>query len=150
MWKEKLAQIAKEIELYGENLNEGATEEEIQLFTKKCRNELNIDLPDEYVNILKEINGLEFNGFILYGIDENILNSTPKQETTGLIESNKIWYDNEWQKQYAFLGESNISWYVYDLKTKNYLELDNPSGRIIQEYTKFGDLFEKILTDSLI
>lgn len=150
MWKEKLEEIIKEKNLYGEKVNVGATKKEIQLFIKRSIDELNVDLPDEYVNVLRTINGIEFNGFILYGIDENILNTIPKQHINGLIDCNNIWYENEWQKQYIFLGESNISWYVYDLTTKKYCELDNPSGRLNEEYSSFDDLFEKLLGDSLM
>ena len=32
--------------------------------------ELGIALPEEYLKILRTINGIEYNGFILYGVDE--------------------------------------------------------------------------------
>ena len=60
--------------LYGEKINIGATEEEIQPLVKETQNELNVDLPSEYARILEVVNGIEFNGFILYGIDPELLN----------------------------------------------------------------------------
>lgn len=149
MWNDKLKEIIQEKQTYGEKVNKGCIEEEIQLFKKKVGEELNIILPEEYVNVLKIVNGIEFNGFILYGIDEAILNEVPNQHVNGLIEYNKIWYENEWQRKYIFLGESNISWYVYDANLKKYYELDNPSGRAVQEFNSFDDMLEKLLSDSL-
>lgn len=149
MWKNKLEEIVQEKNLYGEKINTGATEEEVQLFIKEIKCELRVDLPDEYINILKVVNGLEFNGFILYGIDQNILNNQPNEFIYGLIEYNKIWYENEWQKQYIFLGESNISWYVYDLEESQYYELDNPSGRKCEVFSSLDYLVERILSDAL-
>lgn len=150
MWKDSLNKIIKEKEIYKEKVNGGATEEEIQLFKKRVTEELNVILPGEYINILKVVNGIEFNGFIFYGIDEVVLREIPNQKVNGLIENNKIWYENEWQHQYIFLGESNISWYVYNIDMKKYYELDNPSGRESKEFSSLENLLEKLLSDSLL
>ena len=90
-------------------MNIGATEQKIHLFIKTVKDELNIDLPNEYIEVLRIINGMEFNGFILYGIDQRLLDEQQNEKIYGLIEYNKLWYENEWNKQYIFLGESNIS-----------------------------------------
>ena len=108
-----------------------------------------MDLPDDYAKILGLVNGLEFNGFILYGIDQHLLSKQPNQSINGLIEYNKIWYENEWQKKYIFIGESNISWYVYDLVECQYLELDNPSGRENGVFSSLECMVEKLLSDAL-
>ena len=149
MWKDKLQEIIQEKKIYGEKVNIGATEEEIGMFFKKVKAELNVDLPNDYANILELVNGLEFNGFILYGIDQILLSKQPNQSINGLIEYNKIWYENEWQKKYIFIGESNISWYVYDFAECKYAELDNPSGRENEVFSSLEDMVEKILNDAL-
>lgn len=149
MWKDKLQEIIQEKKIYGEKVNIGATEEEIGMFFEKVKAELNVDLPNDYANILELVNGLEFNGFILYGIDQILLSKQPNQSINGLIEYNKIWYENEWQKKYIFIGESNISWYVYDFAECKYAELDNPSGRENEVFSSLEDMVEKILSDAL-
>lgn len=149
MWKDKLQEIVQEKNLYGEKINIGATEEEIELFLKEAKAELKVDLPNDYVKILELVNGLEFNGFILYGIDQHLLSMQPNQSINGLIEYNKLWYENEWQKKYIFLGESNISWYVYDLIERKFYELDNPSGRENEVFNGLEYLLEKFLSDAL-
>lgn len=149
MWQDKLQDIIQEKNLYGEKVNIGATQEELKLFVEKVRDEIKVDLPDEYVAVLKVVNGIEFNGFILYGIDQALINKHQNQSINGFIECNKIWHENEWQKQYIFLGESNISWYVYDLKESKYYELDNPSGRENKIFISLESLVEKLLSDAL-
>lgn len=108
------------------------------------------DLPTEYGDFLKKVNGLEFNGFILYGIDDVFLEKKTNQHINGLISFNQIWYENEDQKKYLFLGESNISWYVYDTNNERYIELDNPSGREMVVFKELDKMLEKILSDSLL
>lgn len=149
MWKEKLQQIVQEMKSYDEEINDGATMEEMRLFVEKSKTELKVAVPDEYLKILEVVNGIEFNGFILYGIDEELLDVQQNQSIYGMIEYNKIWYENEWQKRYLFLGESNISWFVYDLDECQYCELDNPSGDEVEVFDNVESLVEKILCDAL-
>ena len=52
-------------------------------------------------------------------------------------------------KTISFLGESSISWYVYDLKTKKYYELDNPSGEAGEEFDDCESMLDKMFEDSL-
>lgn len=150
MWKIKLEEIIEEKNLYGEQINSGASEVELAKFELSVKEKLQKDLPTEYSNVLKIVNGLEFNGFILYGIDEVLLEKKPNQHINGLISFNQIWYENEDQKKYLFLGESNISWYVYDTKNERYIELDNPSGREMIIFKELDEILEKILSYSLL
>ncbi|MDR9855701.1 YrhA family protein [Paenibacillus sp. VCA1] len=150
MWYSKLEELRNEKLMYGELINSGALEAELSNFGKAVKEKLNIELPEEYITALKTVNGLEFNCFILYGIDEEYLEKSPNQQITGLISLNQIWYENESQKDYLFLGESNISWYVYKINVKEYLELDNPSGREMLKFKTFDEMFEKLITDSLL
>lgn len=149
MWKERLEEIRQEEKRYGQDINHGISEREAETLIKAIKDELGITLPEEYLKVLRTINGIEFNGYILYGADEHLLMEAPNQPVNGLIDCNKVWYENEWQKQYLFLGEGSISWYVYDLKIKKYCELDNPSGELSEEFDDFEQMLDKMLEDSL-
>ena len=53
-------------------------------------------------------------------------------------------------KKYIFLGESNISWYVYDLIEHKYCELDNSFGEEEEEvFSNLESMVEKLLSDAL-
>lgn len=77
-------------------------------------------MPYDYFEFLKNFNGIEFNGFIMYGVDKDLLSIKPSSNINGLIQFNNIFYENKHQKKYIFLGESNISLYVYDIKLNTY------------------------------
>ena len=47
MWKDKLQEIIQEKKIYGEKINIGATEDEIEIFFKEAKIELNVDLPND-------------------------------------------------------------------------------------------------------
>lgn len=127
MWEDYYQTIKNEKKTYNEELNNGASIDEVTYFLTNSK----IPVPPEYIEILKKFNGIEFNGFILYGIDSKYLTGTINQKIYGLNELNQVWHEENHNLQYIFLGESNISFYVYVPNKNIYLELDNPSGSII-------------------
>lgn len=150
MWREKLEEIIREEAKYGNKINDGAKENEIQKLIENVKDELNFSLPNEYINVLKIVNGLEYNGFILYGIDEELLEREFEQSINGLIDNNKVWYDNEWEHAYIFLGDDSISWYVYDQEREKYYILDKPSGDEMEEFDTMEDMLDKMLSNALL
>ena len=150
MWKDNLKKIIDEKKMYDEEVNSGASKEEITKLIAEAKKKLNVEIPKEYLDIISKINGIEFNGFILYGVDAYLLEHQINQSIYGLLDSNQIWYENEEQKKYLFLGESNISWYVYEYKNKCFIELDNPSGRESNKFNSFYEMFDKILIDAVM
>ena len=75
MWNKKLQEIKKMNAIFGEEINDGATEKDIQRFLEEIGDVISEEYLHPYINVLKRVNGLEFNGFILYGIDSMSLNS---------------------------------------------------------------------------
>lgn len=92
----------------------------------------------EYENLLKKVDGLEFNGLVIY-------NAQPNDKNNGFIGANEIWRDREWDNNYLFFGDSSISWYCMDIDKDVFLELDKPSGDIVQKYNGF----EKMINEAL-
>ena len=95
MWEIYLQQIREEKELYDEEINSGASEKEIYELVTTAKEKWNMEIPQQYLDVLSRINGIEFNGFILYGVDQYLLEHEMKQLVYGLLEFNHIWYENE-------------------------------------------------------
>lgn len=149
MWREKLEEVKRVLDEFERELDAPASEKEIQIFNDEVKKKFGFDLPMEYIDLLKEMNGYEFNGFIIYGVDERLLEKNPKEPINGFIEISEIWYENEHQKQYIFIGEEHISWYVYDLVSKKYMILDKPGGSEMEYFDCFNDIINRLLTDSI-
>lgn len=151
MWTDKLKKIQEQCNLYSLScLNPGVSDEIISGWAGQVQSALGVRPPQEFVDVLRYVNGFEWNGFILYGVDQASSPTAPIYAVYDLIEQNEIWYEVESQRTYLFLGESNISWYVYEIATGRYLELDNPSGREMAVFSSFPEMLEKILDDCLI
>ncbi len=128
-------------------LNKGAKENEIMSFQRAVKEKLNKELPEQYLDILKIINGLNLKGVTVYGIDSDFLENKPKHKINGFIGINKIQHENPNFKNYLFLGNSNISWYVYDSDSSKYIEINKPSCEIINSYDNIYDMFDKLIED---
>ncbi|WP_342512467.1 YrhA family protein [Sporosarcina sp. FSL K6-1522] len=96
----------------------------------------------EYENLLKKVNGLEFNGLVIY-------NAQFDDGNNSFIAANEIWRDNEWDSNYLFFGDSSISWYCLDTDNYVFLELDKPSGDIVGEYNSFEEMINEALQNVL-
>ncbi len=150
MWEKYFLEIKDKREKRGRKLNTSAFNKQIELLAKAVKERFGYTLPEQYLDFLKIVNGLEFNGFIFYGVDNSLLEVHNNQKVYGYVYTNEIWYENEHLKQYMFFGESNISWYCFDLLSNIYVELDNPSGTLMHTYSDFNSMLEKALMDSLL
>ncbi|MGN7177810.1 SMI1 / KNR4 family protein [Paenibacillus sp. FSL R5-0490] len=150
-WKELLIQIKKIEKKYGSSLRNPVTDVEISKLQLDIQEKLgNIELPKSYVEFLKTVNGLDFNGLVIYGVDEHLLDDQEVEDLQGFVDTNEIWYENEWQKQYIFWGESDTAWYCLDLHKEIYLELDKPSGTQIQSFESFDSMLTEALQTTLL
>lgn len=150
MWNEKLKQVQNlRNTYYASCANPGVPLDIIKSWIVRVQETIGVKPPDDLTDVLLLTNGIEWNGYILYGVDRDSFPTPPEYSVYGLIEQNEIWYEVEEQRAYLFLGEGSISWYVYEITTGRYLELDNPSGREIGTFPSFSEMFEKLLDDSL-
>ncbi|HFU7053823.1 TPA: YrhA family protein [Bacillus cereus] len=150
MWKNLILEIEKIEKSFNDKLNTPVTDSEVQKLRERMKENFNVDLPSEYEEFLKTVNGLDFNGLVLYGVDSYLLDTERNESICGLIDTNGIWYENEFQKEYLFLGDSDIAWFCKKLSEGTYLELDKPSGTVMETYNDFNTMLEEALKPTLL
>ena len=137
-WKDMLVRIEKMERKYGSSLRNSTSDTEINKLNEFIQQKLGeFLLPNAYIEFLKNVNGLDFNGLVIYGVDEVWLDREADEDVQGFIETNELWYEIDWHKQYVFLGDSDTALYCFDLKEHVFVELDKPSGTIIQSFESF-------------
>ncbi|MDM5237555.1 YrhA family protein [Bacillus cereus] len=150
MWKNLILEIEKIEKSFNDKLNTPATDTEVHRLRKHVKEKFNVDLPSEYEEFLKTVNGLDFNGLVIYGVDPSLLDTERDEQICGFIDTNEIWYENEFQKEYLFFGDSNIAWFCKNLSEGTYLELDKPSGTVMKTYNDFNTMLEEALKTALL
>ncbi|EJR29602.1 MULTISPECIES: YrhA family protein [Bacillus cereus group] len=150
MWKNLILEIEAILKSVNYKLNTPATDTEVQRLREHVKEKFNVDLPSEYEEFLKTVNGLDFDGLVLYGVDSSLLETKKDEHICGFIDTNEIWYENEFQKEYLFFGDSNIAWFCKSLSDGTYLELDKPSGTVMNTYNDFNTMLEEALKITLL
>lgn len=151
MWKDKLEKIKTKFERdYGDSFNTPASDNEIYKLKNSFLKKFGLELPTQYLEFLKYMNGIEFDGFIIFSIDKDMLDNDTNQQVEGIIDFNEILYENKFNRDYIFLADSDISWYVYNIKNKNFNILDKPSGELMETYNDFYSMLDNILEEYIL
>lgn len=145
MWKDTLNEVVSEMAEFNRIPLAPASNIEIQTLHAKLSKLGNVkSLPDTYIEFLKIMNGLNWNGLFIYSSKTMSITGTDVK-LSDIVEANEIWRDYEPHEQYLFFGDGNISLYCQDLNTGEFKEFDRSSDTFIQVY----DNFESMLTDAL-
>ncbi|MBC1436122.1 SMI1 / KNR4 family protein [Listeria rocourtiae] len=138
-----LKQIAEEQKSFDEAPELPATEAEILELKKQIVNDQSRDIWfSDYAAFLKIRNGLDYDGLVIYNANIN-------DENNGFIVANEIWNENEWEDDYIFFGDSSISWYCYSKRKNTFMELDKPSGDVVNNFSSLNELLEFALKNIL-
>ncbi|MGO5674497.1 YrhA family protein [Bacillus subtilis] len=150
MWVNLLEEIRKTEAKYGDELNSPVTDQEIRNFEEAVLGKFPVnEIPSGYKKFLQTVNGLDFNGLVLYGLDQELLREENDEEVYGFIETNEQWHENDEQKKYLFFGDSDTAWYCLDVIQNEYLELDKPSGTLMNKFNDFNAMLADALKVSL-
>ncbi|MFD5260347.1 YrhA family protein [Bacillus wiedmannii] len=147
MWREKISHISKIRENQNRKLNLPTNEKELSRFRKSVVEKFGEDvLPQQYYKFLQTVNGIEFNGLIIYGIDQSFLDFKPINQVDSFFDANEIWESIKDEEELIFFGDSDIAWYCYNVSKKKFVELDKPSGEHMETFYDFDTMLKSALS----
>ncbi|MDI6678123.1 YrhA family protein [Bacillus wiedmannii] len=147
MWREKISHISKIRENQNRKLNLPTNEKELSRFRKSVVEKFGEDvLPQQYYEFLQTVNGIEFNGLIIYGIDQSFLDFKPINQVDSFFDANEIWESIKDEEELIFFGDSDIAWYCYNVSKKKFVELDKPSGEHMETFCDFDTMLKSALS----
>ncbi|EJQ53359.1 MULTISPECIES: YrhA family protein [Bacillus] len=150
MWREKISHISKIREKRNRKLNLPINEKELSKFRKSVVEKFGEDvLPQQYYEFLQTVNGIEFNGLIIYGIDQSFLDFKPINQVDSFFDANEIWESIKDEDELIFFGDSDIAWYCYNVSKKKFVELDKPSGEHMETFCDFDTMLKSALSAAL-
>ncbi|HDR7600138.1 hypothetical protein S3E15_03031 [Bacillus mycoides] len=150
MWREQVSQITKIREKRNRKLNLPTNENELSRFHKSVVEKFGEDIvPQQYYEFLQTVNGIEFNGLKIYGIDQNFLDSKPVNQVDSFFDANETWESIKDEDELVFLGDSDIAWYCYNVSKKSFVELDKPSGEHMETFCDFDTMLESAFSAAL-
>lgn len=138
----------KEFVGWGYKVNEPASDDEISRFTTKVKDKFQIEIPSEYIDFLKEINGYSFNGLLVYGIDMDLLDNAPNNCKAGFIEYNDDRSVSD-EEKWIYFAESEFRLYVFRVQDATYYKIEDFSYDIQKKYDSFAEMIMEAINDSL-
>ena len=150
MWREQVSRISRIREKRNRKLNAPANENELSRFRKSVVEKFGEDvLPQQYYEFLQTVNGIEWNGLRIYGIDHIFLDSRPINQVDGFFDANETWEPIKDEDQLIFFGDSDIAWYCYHVSKRSFVELDKPSGDLMETFCDFDAMLESAFSSVL-
>lgn len=125
------------------DFRQGASAEEIELANQRLQEEHDIELPEQFIDFLKDMNGFEVDGKIMYGVDQEFLkNGDEIDYFEGIADNNLSAYDNDWDERYVFLGEDSLNKYVYNMNDGKYYQIDSGCGDVYEVFSSFEEVLK--------
>jgi hypothetical protein len=149
MYEQLLSRVAEEKRQFGSAPQPPATEEQIQRVVENASRELRTVLPVEYLNVLRLSNGLDWNGVVIYGADNNPIASHPDRSIADIVEMNLTYRDNPRYGDLLVFGSNGMDIYTCRISTDRYEIYDEVPLELIESFPTFDELMSKALTRSL-
>jgi hypothetical protein len=112
---------------YGIKVNNGALKKDIIALETK----MEVKFPADYVELLTNVNGLEFNGVIIYSVDGTEL----IQPVSGINYMNETWKEmkNIANSNLLVWAEDDMNLYVYDFEKDCYKTIGKYGNEVFEE-----------------
>jgi hypothetical protein len=114
---------------------------DIERLRTYARESLQTDLPRGYIAFLRSHDGLDFNGYVVYGATEH---QAPFLD--GFAEANTRLADPP--AKYVFYGNTGHELFAQDRDCGTWVRLDNPSLDVMEEFASFEAMLERVLRDA--
>jgi len=129
--------------------SKGISEEEAAVLSSRCMDELGFEIPIEYVEFLKKMNGFDYDGRRMFGFVTDELKNTNREISDffkwnneyGGMDSSR---EGGWLGQdYIFMGEGSCHTYIaMDMRTRKIVKLGTVCFEEEGEYTSFEEMLD--------
>ena len=65
------------------------------------------------------------------------------------FDANETWESIKDEDELIFFGDSDIAWYCYNVSKKSFVELDKPSGELMETFCDFDTMLESAFSSAL-
>jgi hypothetical protein len=128
----------------------GAHPDDLENLQDAVEEELGLELPASVVDILREIDGFNFNSVVLYGVDPELRQDGFHAGPGILVETaylRSIYPENT--EAYVFLGDSDLWYYAFDLKGVQAVALDQTNFAVAERFQSVEEMVNEMLRSAI-
>ena len=139
---ELLAEINAEKREFSQPISPPASQDAIARLRRLARDKLQADLPEEYVTFLGRNDGLDFNGYVVYGATEH-----QEPFLSGFVEANERLGGS--QASHVFYGDTGDRLFAQDRTSQAWVTLDRSSLDVVASFPSFDAMLADVLRSAV-
>lgn len=133
-YTELLSEIANEKSEYGEAVN-APVPQSLEQVNRAFRQMLNSDCDPDFYEFCRRMNGLDWNGLVLY----SILNPG-EDRGRNVFDNNLEWRENDGMSDYVVFGDNGMDLIAKNIATGGFELLMKPSFDSVETFESFSDV----------
>lgn len=140
-----LDQISKTYALFGQPHILSLNEEFVEKFKDKFQQTFKCSVDLEYLNFLKECDGIDYNGYSIYSSSFSD-NELPNFD---IFSNYKVWNIYDEFKDFIVIGDSDLDLYIYNKVNSKYEVRDRGDSKLWESYDTFDSFCIKVLNEMI-
>ena len=146
MYRDLLRRVAAEQARSGGGPQNPCSQVQFARLRWRVRTELDAELPAEYVDLLAQVNGLDWNGVVLYASETTPIVGHPGRSIAGLVEVNLAFRDDQRFADLLVLGSDGMDIFTYRVSAGGYEVYDEVPHDLLAAGLSFDALMTRALT----
>jgi hypothetical protein len=132
----------------GRRLQPGCSQEQLEKLRRQVQTVLLGRVPEDYLGFLRLMNGLDYNGFSIYGDETHPMMDRPQVKISGMVEANEDFRYSPSYEKYLLFGELPPLLYASDLTGTKFGSFDQTSLGQIETFSSFEQMLDAALTEA--
>jgi hypothetical protein len=133
----------------GKNLQPPCTAECLNSLGRQAKLQLGYEIPKEYANFLSEMNGLDWNGIVIYACARTPLVGYADRFIDGFIEANLDFREYEPMKDYVVFADDGVALFTWHVSNSKYEVITRVGLSSLESFRSIDELLANALAGHL-
>jgi hypothetical protein len=149
IYEDSLHTIMKQVRAWGDSTQPPASEASLERLSVESAAKLDYVASPDYLDFLRVVDGLHFNGFVVFASSIVPIAGYPDRYIGGFVESNLQLRNSDVHRGLVVFAEAGDEIYVFDQRRRNFAQLDHPSLDALETFGAFDDMMAFLLLRAL-
>jgi len=149
VFNDYLKTIAARMKSYGEHMQPSCSDVDLISLKLRAKQKLGSEIPNGYEQFLKETNGLDWNGLVIYGSERRPIVGYSDRILEGFVEANLDFRDFDPFSDFLIFADDGVALFTYHIKHDKYEIILRVGLSLLESFDTFDKLLSKALSGRL-
>ncbi len=140
MYQDLIKQIAEEMKRFGLTQQPACSPNDIEILKMNSFHELGHTIPDGYIAFLSVVNGLDWNGLVVYASKRSQIVGFSDRFIEGFVAGNLAYQDFEPMKDYLIFADDGDALFTYQISTSKFQVVTSVGLTLLESFNTFDEL----------